>query len=206
MIVTLSRIPAVPSAPKRSRGLRSLSLGVLFFFFQKRLLLFLRLCPPSKTLFFSFPAVILHLPRRGYPHSRTLFFSYRDIVSLCFGVLQDGECGMVVDGRVFGSSGKASETRYCRKRLGRIAMRHGSGRLSLSTGSLLRCEVRLCLVSRYARCCLTYPKPLASQTPSQSLVVAIKIWPKCSRFSLLLEYPSKPSAVDSTSSRTALLE
>jgi hypothetical protein len=101
MIVTLSRIPAVTSAPKCSRRLRSLSLGVLLFLFQKRLLLFPRLCPPSKTLFFSFPAVILHLPRRGYPHSRTLFFSYRDVVSLCFGVLQDGECGMVVDGRVF---------------------------------------------------------------------------------------------------------
>jgi hypothetical protein len=104
------------------------------------------------------------------------------------------------------SSGKASETRYCRKRLGRIAMRHGSGRLSLLTGSLLRCEVRLCLVSHYARCCLTYPKPLASQTPGQGFVVAITIWPERSRFSLLREYPSKPSAVASTSSRTTLLE
>jgi hypothetical protein len=101
MIVTLFRIPAVTSAPKRSRRLRSLSLSVLFFFIQKRLLLLPRLCPSSKTLFFSFQAIILHLPGRWYPHSWTLFFSYRDVVSLCFGVLQDGGCSTGVDGRVF---------------------------------------------------------------------------------------------------------
>jgi hypothetical protein len=186
MIVTLSRIPAVTSAPKRSRRLRGLSLGVLFFFFQKRLLLFPRLYPPSKTLFFSFPAVI------STP-SKTWVSSFQDVVlllsRLCFSLLR-GLTGW----RVWHGRGWASIRGHRARR-----QRRGTAGKGLD-------EVRLCLVSHYARCCLTYPKPLASQTPGQGFVVAITIWPERSRFSLLREYPSKPSAVASTSSRTTLLE
>jgi hypothetical protein len=174
----------------------------------------------SRNVSFSFRDSVLH-PRRCSSPSKRLFFTFQDD-----GILIPGRCSSPIETLFLFASGscrmegaarawmgeysrlsvKASETRYCRKRLGRLAMRHGSGRHLLSTGSTLRCEVGLCPVSHDARCCLTYPKPPASQTPGQGLVVAITIWPNRSRFSLLREYPSKPSAVDSTSSRTTLLE
>jgi hypothetical protein len=174
----------------------------------------------SRNVSFSFRGPVLH-PRRCSSPSKWLFLTFQDV-----SILIPGHCSSPIEtlflfasgsrrmegvawswmGEYSRSSGKASETRYCRKRLGRMAMRHGFGRLLLSTGSLLRFKVRLCLVSHYARCCLTYPKPPATQTPGQGLVVAITIWPERSRFSSLREYPSKPSAVDSTSRRTTLLE
>jgi hypothetical protein len=54
----------------------------------------------SETLS-SIQDVVLLFPSGYSTPSKTWVSSFQDVVSLCFGVLQDGECGMVVDGRVF---------------------------------------------------------------------------------------------------------